>query len=330
MPKRKTTEEFIAEARKVHGDKYDYSKVNYTNNNTKVEIICPIHGSFFVLPRIHLQGCECSKCRGVGSDKEYFIQKAKQIHGEKYDYSKVDYEKSNKKVFIICKRCGKEFLQTPNSHLCGHGCECYAKEAISKAGRSNLVYGVGINDDDRFCVDCNGKYYPAYSSWMHMLRRCYSEDYKKENTTYKYAKVCDEWLKYSVFRRWFEAEENGYRDGYELEKDIKAHGNKLYSPDTCLIVPRFINTLFTKSDKSRGDTLIGVSKTKQGKFSARLTKGGKQVYLGRFNSELEAFEAYKREKESYIKEVAEDYYNKGLITDLVYHSLLNYEVMIDD
>ena len=77
MPKRKTTEEFIADAIKVHGDEYDYSKVNYVNNNTKVEIICKEHGSFWVLPRIHLMGCKCGKCKGVSSDRDYFIQKAK-------------------------------------------------------------------------------------------------------------------------------------------------------------------------------------------------------------------------------------------------------------
>ena len=174
MPKRKTTEEFIADAKKFHGDKYDYSKVEYVNNNTKIEVICREHGSFFVLPRIHLSGCECPKCKGVGSDREYFIEKAKKVHGDKYDYSKVEYKRSNQKVCIICKRCNKEFWQTPNAHLNGSGCECYAKESISKAGRSSLIYGVAVNDDDRFCVDENGKYYPAYSAFVvhaHIIKR---------------------------------------------------------------------------------------------------------------------------------------------------------------
>lgn len=108
------------------------------------------------------------------------------------------------------------------------------------------------------------------------------------------------------------------------------HGNKAYSPDTCLIVPRFINTLFTKSDKNRGDTMIGVSKTKQGTFSSRLSKGGEQVYLGRFNTEKEAFQAYKKEKEAYIKDIAEDYFSKGLISEKAYKSLLAYEVWESD
>lgn len=330
MPKRKTTEEFIADAIKVHGDEYDYSKVNYVNNNTKVEIVCKEHGSFWVLPRIHLMGCKCGKCKGVSSDRDYFIQKAKEIHGDKYNYDKVVYEKANKKVCITCNRCGKDFWQTPNSHLGGHGCECYAKEAISKAGRSELLYGVGINDDDRYCVDENGNYYPAYSAWVHMLKRCYDDRYQSTHQTYIGCYVDERWHSYKAFRLWFEDEDRGYKDGYELEKDIKVHGNKVYSPETCLVVPRFINTLFTKADKIRGNTMIGVTATKNGNYSARLAKGGEQVYLGRFATEMEAFLAYKSEKEKYIKEVADKYYNDGLIAKEVYDALYKYEVMEDD
>lgn len=330
MPKKKTTEEFVADAIKVHDKEYDYSKVVYVNNNTKVEVVCKKHGSFWVLPRIHLSGCKCPKCKGVSSDRGYFVERADEIHKKKYDYSKVDYKKANEKVLIRCKTCNTEFWQTPNSHLAGHGCPVCAKKAISALHRGELVYGVGVNDDDRFCVDENGKYYPAYSAWMHMLRRCYCEEYKTENPTYKDATVCDEWLSYKNFRLWFEDESNGYRDGYELEKDIKVHGNKLYSPETCILVPRFINTLFTKSDKTRGNTLIGAFKTKNGKYSSRITKNGKQVYLGVFDTEKEAFNAYKREKEMFIKEVAEDYYSKGLLSEKAYNALLSYEVWESD
>lgn len=325
-----TQEEFLERAHQVHGDRYDLSKVVYKNNNEKIEVVCPIHGSYWVLPRTFLSGHNCAKCMKSYSDTEYFIQRAKELHNDKYDYSKVEYKKSNEKVCIICKRCGKEFWQTPNSHLCGHGCECYAKEAISKAGRNELVYGVGINDDDRFCVDANGKYYPAYSAWIHMLKRCYDDKYQLTHPTYKGCSVDERWLSYKTFRMWFEKPERGYKEGYELEKDIKVHGNKIYSPETCLVVPRFINTLFTKADKIRGNTMIGVTATDNGNYSARLAKGGEQVYLGRFNTELEAFEAYKREKESYIKEVADEYYSKGLIAKEVYDALYKYEVKEED
>lgn len=122
-----TTESFIEEARKVHGDKYDYSKVEYVNNKTKVCIICPVHGEFWQVPSSHLKGCGCEKCgKEQGGIKqsytlESFIEKAKEIHGNKYDYSKVDYKGCNKKICIICPEHG-EFWQMPYSHLQGHGC----------------------------------------------------------------------------------------------------------------------------------------------------------------------------------------------------------------
>ena len=81
-----TTEEFIQRARKVHGDKYDYSKVIYEKNNKKVCIICTEHGEFWQTPHNHLKGQDCPKCSGrFQTDTEYFIEKAKKIHGNKYD-----------------------------------------------------------------------------------------------------------------------------------------------------------------------------------------------------------------------------------------------------
>jgi len=122
MPKKLTTEEFIKRAREVHGDRYDYSKVEYIGAKTKVEIICPIHGSFWQIPFSHLQGFGCSKCAGKSKlTTEEFIAKARKIHGDKYDYSNVEYSNSNTKIEIICPEHGS-FWQTPFSHLQGHGC----------------------------------------------------------------------------------------------------------------------------------------------------------------------------------------------------------------
>ena len=92
MPRKKTKEEFIKEAIMVHGNKYDYSRVVYVNNNTKVEIVCYEHGSFWQLPRTHVnKSCGCPKCSKVYSDQSYFIENATRIHKGKYDYSKVNY-----------------------------------------------------------------------------------------------------------------------------------------------------------------------------------------------------------------------------------------------
>lgn len=122
--KRRTVEEFITKAKEVHGDRYDYSKVNYINTHTKVCIICPEHGEFWQEPNVHInQRCGCPYCFGkIKSSKEEFIRKAKEVHGDKYDYSKVEYVNAHTKVCIICPEHG-EFWQTPNGHLSGKGCE---------------------------------------------------------------------------------------------------------------------------------------------------------------------------------------------------------------
>ena len=122
MPKRFTKEDFIERAKKVHGDKYDYSKVEYINSETKVCIICPIHGEFWQRPADHIRGVGCRFCYGNEKmSKEIFIEKAKKIHGNKYDYSKVVYNGNKTKVCIICPIHG-EFWQRPNDHLSGYAC----------------------------------------------------------------------------------------------------------------------------------------------------------------------------------------------------------------
>ena len=127
--KNKTTENFIAEARKIHGDKYDYSKVEYKNATSKVCIICPEHGEFWQTPAMHLTGRGCLECGGCKRlTNEKFIERARKVHGDKYDYSKVQYVRNIRKVCIICPKHG-EFWQTPVSHMRGCGCpECTEKK----------------------------------------------------------------------------------------------------------------------------------------------------------------------------------------------------------
>ena len=125
---RSTTEEFIKKARKVHGNKYDYSKVNYINNETKVCIICDVHGEFWQKPSAHLSGSGCYKCGKVSMSekqamtKSEFIQRANEIHGNKYNYDKVILNGMNNKVIITCPEHG-DFKQTPSSHI-NNKCGC--------------------------------------------------------------------------------------------------------------------------------------------------------------------------------------------------------------
>lgn len=148
------TESFIKKAILVHGNKYDYSKVIYKSSVKKVCIICPEHGEFWQTPKCHLKGQGCRLCFNdrtrtrLTMNSELFIQKAKEIHRDLYDYSKVEYKGCFEKVCIICKKHG-EFWQKPQHHLSGCGCkECnYEQNGLNKRkneedfiNESNIVH----------------------------------------------------------------------------------------------------------------------------------------------------------------------------------------------
>ena len=138
------TENFIDKAKKIHGDKYDYSKVNYVNSKTKVCIICPKHGEFWQEPRHHLSKHGCPMCGKENSDRKQsltlneFIEKSNQIHNGKYRYDKVNYVNAETKVCIICPKHG-EFWQAPHSHLRGQGCP--------KCGRERNINSIKITNE---------------------------------------------------------------------------------------------------------------------------------------------------------------------------------------
>lgn len=112
---------FIEKARKVHGDKYDYSKIYYTNNDTPIEIVCPIHGSFWSAPGDHLKGYGCGWCSGKQKHTtESWIKKAQSKWGTKFDYSQVDYKTNKTPITVICRKHGA-FKVIPNNHMRGYG-----------------------------------------------------------------------------------------------------------------------------------------------------------------------------------------------------------------
>lgn len=132
-----TTLEFINRASKIHNNVYDYTKVKYTTSHNKVEIICKIHGAFFQESNDHLKGHGCPRCGTnqvsilLSSNKEEFSNKSNKIHNNFYNYSEVNYIKCNKNVKIICPKHGS-FIQSPDSHLQGHGCpDCARKRTIN-------------------------------------------------------------------------------------------------------------------------------------------------------------------------------------------------------
>ena len=195
------------------------------------------------------------------------------------------------------------------------------------------VYGVGIIGLES-TTDENGKILDSYKCWCSMLSRCYSAKVQEKHPTYKGCRVCNKWLYYPNFKKWYD--NNYYKienKTSQLDKDILVKGNKIYSPETCVFVPNFINTLFTKCQNSRGAFPVGVHYYKASKkYMARLSvfKDGKKTrkHLGCFNTANEAFEVYKQAKENYIKEVADEYKDK--IPSKLYEAMYAYEVNIDD
>lgn len=135
-----TTNEFIDKAKKVHGDKYNYSLVEYNGAHSKVKIICPAHGEFKQKASSHLQENGCPKCN-IESQKlstKDFIEKSKAVHGDKYCYNRVEYVSYETKVTITCPIHG-DFKQKPNNHFKGHGCAKCGYDYVSGFKRSKYI-----------------------------------------------------------------------------------------------------------------------------------------------------------------------------------------------
>ena len=223
--KRKTTEEFIEESRKVHGETYDYSKVEYINNVTKVCIICQEHGEFWQTPKQHLRGQGCPKCglfknkknkknsvkpRGKNYSKEEFVSILKEIYGDIYDYSKVEYTNRNSKVTLICKQHG-EFTKSATDLMNKKtGCPLCNRERNAennKLGKekfiekaNNVFYGlydyskvIYINNSTKVEIQCkkHGSFMCTPQNHLHGrgCPICKSESYVYEDRLYNFLKT---------------------------------------------------------------------------------------------------------------------------------------------
>lgn len=211
------------------------------------------------------------------------------------------------------------------------------KKIINKENKNEEMYKIRVFNKGYIGEEINNNYTQtiSYNYWYAMLRRVYSEKQLKLKPTYKQVEVCEEWLNYTNYKQWFD--KNYYTiqgQQMELDKDILDKGNKIYCPEKCVFVPHNINSLFTKSNKARGDLPIGVYfKKKNNKYCSQcntITKEGKRynAYLGLFNTPEEAFYAYKTFKENYIKEVADEYRDR--IPQKLYEAMYRYEVKITD
>lgn len=188
------------------------------------------------------------------------------------------------------------------------------------------IFSIGYIGVGEYMPTRNGKITKQYDTWRGMLRRCYDPKTHQKRPTYIGCEVCEEWHNFQNFAKWFD--ENYYEiegEQMHLDKDILVKGNKIYSPETCVFVPRGINTMFTKNDSKRNGLPIGVSKNgKTNKF--RVMLGKKKVCVT--DTVEEAFTMYKQAKEDSIKQMAEQY--KEVIPNTLYRAMIRYKVEISD
>lgn len=188
------------------------------------------------------------------------------------------------------------------------------------------VYGRGYISEDYDSKLDRG----IYKLWLNMLGRCYNNDKLKERPSYINCDVDKEWYNFSNFKKWYK--DNYYtveNEQMHLDKDILIKGNKIYSPNTCIFVPQRINELFIKCDSSRGEYPIGVYYRKDiCKFCSKCRIIDKTIHLGYYNTYEEAFYKYKKFKENYIKEVAEEYKDK--IPQRLYKAMYEYKIEMND
>ena len=212
----------------------------------------------------------------------------------------------------------------------------YAGRVRDKFSGMNKDYRYGYIGNGNY-KDENGNKSKSYSYWAHMIRRSCDLNFKSDSRNLAYAdvSVCDEWLNFENFDKWFN--ENYYECPFGgfmcLDKDILVKHNKVYSPETCCFVPNNINVLFLKQKyhKDKGipfGSKLGKNADGSIKYIVRTTEYRKEKNIGTYKTKEEAFFAYKQEKERYIKEVAELY--KPYIPKNVYDAMMKYEVEEND
>ena len=219
-----------------------------------------------------------------------------------------------------------KFINTGNTRKVGIS---ELKKGEVRDNELKPVYKVGIMDIPNAMK--RGPKPKSYNTWNNMLQRCYNEHMRSKLPTYSDCEVSDDFKYYSKFKEWAEKQVGYDQKGWCLDKDILVKGNKTYSAETCCFIPQEINCLITGANAIRGVYPIGVyhdtSKCKK-RFSARVSKNGKHKRFGSYETPEEAFEVYKREKESYIKEVANKW--KDHIDPRVYKALYEWTINIDD
>ena len=184
-----TTEEFIAMAKEIHGDKYDYSKSVYTRNNAKINIVCSTHGVFAQTPINHWKGNNCPFCANITraeaktKSTELFIAEARAIHGNKYNYSDSVYTGVKNRLHIICPTHGS-FEQTPNEHLVGSGCQSCATYGFDY-NIPAILYYLSINNGEAYKIGItNSTVENRYYKELDFIKVLWTKNFKTGKEAY--------------------------------------------------------------------------------------------------------------------------------------------------
>lgn len=196
-----------------------------------------------------------------------------------------------------------------------------------EAKGNGLVQGIGTYDRHVLCKAGSPELENIYEVWSAMLFRATPKNIEK-NPTYIGTWVDPEFHYFSKFAKWAMQQIGSNATGYQMDKDLLVKGNRVYSPSTCVFLPKAVNVMLTRNNAGRGTLPIGVIRTRHGRFMARAKIDGKDIYFGTFPMPGDAFAAYKVAKEAQIKRVAERY--RDQIDPRAYAALLAYQVEITD
>ena len=238
-------------------------------------------------------------------------------------------------VFTNNQGCRGEVVEYINAHkvkikfLDDVGCEKYFEVRDIKKGTFSNPYfkntlGLGFIGEGKYTSKRDGKIAVEYNIWSAMMTRSYDLKYHEKFPTYIGCSVSEYFLNYQNCARWLNEQPNFGRKGFVLDKDLLVRGNKIYSPETCCIIPQEINSFLAVRPKVSSDLPVGITLGRYGKYLARFSK----TSLGSFTTVAEAFQAYKIAKESKAKQLANQF--KDQIEIRSYEALMKYEVNIDD
>ena len=202
------------------------------------------------------------------------------------------------------------------------------RKGTSKHPYRRTIHGVGCLGVGNYKVE---EHEVARNRFSNMIGRCFLESELKKAPRYRECSIVEDWLNFQKFAEWYYTQTGAGDKDYHLDKDILVKGCKVYSPETCCLVPQEINKLFTKREAKRGEYPIGVSEFSEGVYRASMSNKiiSDRSWQGPLRSTVEqAFQDYKHKKEATIKEVAELY--KDRVDSKVYQALINYEVEITD